>query len=564
MRATAPASSPPPGPLSRSPWPALGICSAGLFLAVLSTTMVSVALQAIGAQLHAGAARLEWVVDAYVLTYAALLIAGGAAGDRRGRTAIFQAGVALFGAGSLAAALAPDSGLLIAARIIQGTGPALLIPASLAIVRAVFTDPRQRAVAFGLWSTSSGVAMATGPALGGLIVEGPGWRWVFALNVPLAVAVLAAALIWVPRLPRSGSGPFDWAGALTSATGLGLVAFAVIEGQTRGWAAAPVLVAFAAGTALLALFTAAELRLARPGPAPAAAAPATIRPAVNGPAAAAPGTAGAAGAAPVPPPPGQRARPEPLVTVALFGRPAFALANLAALTVFFAFVGAIVYFSAYFQQAQGRSPMAAGLAVGVPGVAYAAVAAASGRLVGRLGERMTLLAGLVISGLAMLALCRLGPATPLTAIWWNFALLGGGIGLCGTPMTTLAMSAADGRRAGMASAVLNASRQLGQVFGVAVLGALVYGSLPGRAAAGPLDAAQRLAFAAGLHHALVAAAAALLGTAALIGGWRGAVRHPGGKSSAARPRRRGLRRRSGPPALPRGWPPAAAGRGSRH
>jgi DHA2 family methylenomycin A resistance protein-like MFS transporter len=211
-----------------------------------------------------------------------------------------------------------------------------------------------------------------------------------------------------------------------------------------------------------------------------------------------------------------------------------------------------VYFSAYFQQAQGRSPVAAGLAVGVLGVAYAAVAAASGRLVGRFGERGTLLAGLVISGLAMLALCRLGPATPLSAIWWNFALLGGGIGLCGTPMTTLAMSAAAGRRAGMASAVLNASRQLGQVFGVAVLGALVYGYLPGSAAAGPLDAAQRLAFAAGLHHALLTAGAALLGTAALIGGW-----------AAAGLRRRLLRRRSGPGAPLRGWSPAAAGRGSR-
>ena len=545
MPATAPRGG--QGPAPASPWPVLLICSAGLFLAVLSTTMVSVALPAIGAQLHAGAAGLEWVVDAYVLTYAALLIAGGVAGDRRGRSGIFQAGVALFGAGSLAAALAPGTGLLIAARIVQGTGPALLIPASLAIVRAVFTSPRQRAVAFGLWSTSSGVAMATGPALGGLIVEGPGWRWVFALNVPLATAVLAAALIWVPRLPRSASGPFDWAGALTSVSGLGLLAFAVIEGQTRGWAAAPVLAAFAAGTALLAAFTAAEHRLARPGAVPAA-----TRPAACGPAAEPGAAAGGPGARPGTPLPGQRARPEPLVTVGLFGRPAFALANLAALTVFFAFVGAIVYFSAYFQQAQGRSPVAAGLAVGVLGVAYAAVAAASGRLVGRFGERGTLLAGLVLSGLAMLSLCRLGPGTPLTAIWWNFALLGGGIGLCGTPMTTLAMSAADGRRAGMASAVLNASRQLGQVFGVAVLGALVYGYLPGSAAAGPLDAAQRLAFTAGLHHALLAAAAALLGTAALIGGW-----------AAAGLRRRVLRRRSGPAAPPRGWSPAAAGRGSR-
>src|SRR6185437_6618109 len=153
----------------------------------------------------------------------------------------------------------------------------------------------------------------------------------------------------------------------------------------------------------------------------------------------------------------------------------------------------------------------------------------------------------VIAGAAMLALQRLQPGTPLSAIWWNFALLGGGIGLCGTPMTTMAMSAAGADRAGMASAVLNASRQLGQVFGVAVLGALVYAGLPASAAAGPLDAAQRQLFTAGLHHALLAAGVALLGTAALAGGRR-----------AAGLRRRAGREPSAPPARRRGWSPAAA------
>ncbi|HEU5418395.1 MAG TPA: MFS transporter [Streptosporangiaceae bacterium] len=522
-----------------SPWLTLLIMSAGLFLAVLSTTVVSVALPAIGASLHAGAAGLEWVVDAYVLTYASLLIAGGVAGDRRGRTGIFAAGVALFGAGSLAASLAPGTGLLIAARVAQGTGPALLIPASLAIVGAVFPDSRQRAVAFGLWSTSSGVAMAAGPALGGLIVAGPGWRWVFALNVPLAAAVAAAALRWAPRLPRGGGGPFDWAGALTSMTGLALLAFGVIEGQARGWASAAVIAAFTAGAGLLAVFTAAELRLAGAGRRAG-------RPAVPGPAAGGPDDRRRR------PRPRRRGPVVPFITVDLFARPSFALANLAALTVFFSFVGAIVYFSAYFQQGQGRSPAAAGLAVGVLGVAYAAVAAVSGRLVSRLGERATLLAGLVVSGLAMLALQRLEPGTPLTAIWWNFALLGGGIGLCGAPMTTLAMSGIEPGRTGMASAVLNASRQLGQVFGVAVLGALVYAALPGSAAAGPLDAAQRQLFTAGLHHALLAGGTALLATAALAGCWW-----------AAGIRRRAGRPGSGPPARRPGWSPAAAGRGSR-
>ena len=459
-----------PPEASTAPWPTLVVVTAGLFLAVLSTTVVSVALPTIGRDLHASATGLEWTVDAYVLVYASLLVAGGVAGDRRGRRGTFLLGVALFGLGSLAAGLAPSTGLLLAGRVLQGTGPALLIPGSLAIIRATFTDGRQRSFAVGLWSTGSGVAMAVGPALGGVIVGALGWRWVFLLNVPLTAALVILAAVVVPRLPRAvPRGRFDWTGTVLSTAGVGLLAFAVIAGQDRGWAAPEVLAAFAAGAGILIRFVLTERR-----------------------------------------------REQPLIDVSLFGRPGFAAANLAALIVFFAFVGAIVYFSAYFQEVQGRSPAAAGLAVCAIGVAYAVAAAWSGRLVGRFGERWPLLAGLVLGGLATLALIRLGPGTGLGAIWWNFALLGAGIGLCGTPMTTLALAAVDVSRAGMASAVLNTFRQLGQVFGVAVLGALVYAQLPGGSGAGPLDSAGRELFVAGLHRALLLAGLALLVTAAVI------------------------------------------------
>jgi DHA2 family methylenomycin A resistance protein-like MFS transporter len=184
-----------------APWPTLVLVTAGLLLAVLSTTVVSVALPTIGRDLHPSAAGLEWTVDAYVLVYASLLLAGGVAGDRRGRKGTFLLGVALFGLGSLAAGLAPSAGLLLAGRVLQGTGPALLIPASLAIIRAVFTDERQRSAAVGLWSTGSGIAMALGPALGGVIVGAMGWRWVFLLNVPLTAALTAAVIL--PSLRRA-------------------------------------------------------------------------------------------------------------------------------------------------------------------------------------------------------------------------------------------------------------------------------------------------------------------------------------------------------------------------
>jgi DHA2 family methylenomycin A resistance protein-like MFS transporter len=457
-------------PAASAPWGTLIVVAAGLFLAVVSTTVVSVALPTIGRDLGASATDLEWIVDAYVLVYASLLVTGGVAGDRLGRKGTYLAGVAVFGLGSLAAGLAPGTGLLIAARVLQGAGPALLIPGSLAIIRATFTDRRQRSAAVGLWSTSAGAAIAVGPALGGVLVEALSWRWVFLVNVPLAGAVVLLSARMIPRLARSGGGDaFDWPGAVLSVAAIGLLAFGVIEGQSQGWTALPVSTAFLLGIGALTAFVLAERR-----------------------------------------------RPGPLVDVALFGRPAFAAANLAGLAVFFAFVGAIVYLSAYFQQAQGRSPVAAGLAVGIIGIAYAVAATWSGRLVGRFGERWPLLAGLVAAGLATLVLGRLSPATSLASIWWNFVLLGGGAGLCGTPMTTLALAAVDVRRAGMASAVLNACRQIGQVLGVAVLGALVYASLPGGTAGGRLDAAGRALFVAGLRHALLVAGAVLLATAVVI------------------------------------------------
>jgi DHA2 family methylenomycin A resistance protein-like MFS transporter len=458
-------------PASRS-WLTLTVMSAGLFLAVLSTTVVSVALPTMGRDLHASPADLEWIVDAYVIVYASLLVAGGAAGDRYGRNGLFLAGTAIFGLGSLAAGLAPAVGVLLAARVLQGIGPALLVPGSLTILRATFSDERQRAVAIGVWSTASGLALALGPPIGGLLVDGLGWRWVFLINVPLAGLLVLTAARFVPRLPRgAGLTGFDWPGAALVTFALAALAFGTIEGQARGWGAPVVAAAFAAGAAGLAAFVAAERR-----------------------------------------------RFGPLVDVALFRRPAFTAAGIAAAGVFFAFVGLIVYLSAYFQQVQGHSAVRAGLDVATVGVSYALAATWSGRLTGRLGERWPLIAGLVIAGAATLGLLRLTPGTPLSAIWWNFALLGGGIGLCGTPISAIAMSAVDVPRAGMASAVVNSLRQVGQVFGVAVLGALVYARLPGGAGGARLGPAQALAFTAGLHVALWVCGLVLLGVAGLVAG----------------------------------------------
>ncbi|HEY3684482.1 MAG TPA: MFS transporter [Streptosporangiaceae bacterium] len=462
---TAPASAAP-----RGGWITVAAVAGGLFLSVVSSTMVSVALPSIGGELRATPTGLQWIVDAYVLVYASLLVAGGVLGDRHGRKGVFLIGVAVFGAGALLTGLAPTMPLLLAGRVVQGLGPALVIPGSLTIIRATFDDERQRATAIGLWSTSSGLAMAAGPALGGAVVAGLGWRAVFLLNVPLSLLLLAVAARFVPRLPRARvRHRFDAAGAALTTAAIAALAYAIIGGQDRGWTSPVIIAAFAAGLALLALFVVRERHAAAP-----------------------------------------------LVDVGLFARATFTAANVAALIVFFAFIGAIVYFSAYFQQVQGRAPVVAGLDVSAIGVAFALAAPVSGRLVGRFGARRPMLAGLVIAGAAMLGLLRLGTDTGIGAIWWNFALAGFGVGLCLTPMTAIAMAAVGAERAGMASAVHNALRQLGQVLGVAILGALVYAGLPGGHAAGDrLPAPLRPAFVAGLHHAIWLSGLALLAAAAL-------------------------------------------------
>lgn len=454
----------------RGRWPTVAVVGLGQFLVVLSTSVVGVALPTIGGDLGASGTQLQWVVDAYVLVFASLLVPAGVLGDRHGRRLAFLAGVAIFGAGSLVNGLAPSIGWLLAGRLVQGVGPALVQPASLAIIRVAFEDPRRRAAAIGAWSASSGLALAVGPAVGGVIAEGAGWRWVFLLNVPLCAGLAALAVRWVPKVgPVPVRRRFDWLGAVLTTGGLGALAFGLIEGQDRGWGAPLIVGAFVVAAGALGGLVVWELR-----------------------------------------------RPEPLVDVRLFARAPFAAANVAALVVFFAFVGAIVYFSAFFQVVQGRTPAEAGLCVLPYGVALALAAPVAGRLVGRVGPRPPATAGLLLCGAAMLGLARLEPGSRFADVWWDLALVGAGAGLCLTPLTATAVAAGGTARAGMASAIHNAMRQLGQVLGVAVLGALVLGGLPsGAASGGRLDGAQAAVFVDGLHAAVRVSGIALLAAAVL-------------------------------------------------
>jgi EmrB/QacA subfamily drug resistance transporter len=440
------------------------------FMAVMTTSVVSVALPTIGRDLHASSASLEWIVDAYVIVFASLLVAGGVLSDRRGRKGMFMTGVTLFGFGSLIAGVAPSVGALLAGRVVQGLGPAVVTPTSLAIISATFDDPRERATAIGVWSSGSGLALAVGPAVGGLLVDAIGWRSVFLLNVPLAAAVIALGLRFIPVIPRSRAvRRFDSVGALLTTAGVGVLTFGLIEGPSRGWGSSLILGAFVVAMCALVAFVVWERR-----------------------------------------------HEAPLIDVSLFSRAPFTVANVAGLAVFFAFIGAIVYLSAYFQQVQGRSALGAGLAVLPVGIGFFVGAQLSGRLVGRLGPRLPMVLGLGLCGAAMVALVRLRAGSSIGAVWWILAGVGLGGGLSLTPMTAVAMAAVRAERAGMASAIHNSMRQVGQALGVAVLGSLVYAGVSGGAAGGGrLGGTSATAFVDGLHHAVLVSGACLLVAAVL-------------------------------------------------
>ena len=440
------------------------------FMAVMSTSSVSVALPTIGRDVQASSTSLEWIVDAYVIVYASLLIAGGVLSDRRGRKGMFMIGVTLFGLGSLVSGLAPTVGWLIGGRVVQGLGPAIVTPTSLAIISATFDDPRERATAIGVWSSGSGLALALGPAVGGLLVVAIGWRSVFLLNVPLAVVIIVLGKRLIPLIPRTRAGTgFDWTGAFLTTLGVGLLTFGLIEGPGRGWGSALIVGSFVLAALGLAVFVAWESR-----------------------------------------------RTAPLIDVSLFRRAPFTVANLAGLTVFFAFIGVIVYLSAYFQQVQGRSALGAGLAVLPIGTGFFVSAQLSGRIVGRLGPRLPMVLGLGLCGVAMIGLLRLRSDSPISEVWWDLLAVGFGGGLSLTPMTATAMAAVRSERAGMASAVHNSMRQVGQALGVAVLGSLVYAGVVGGVAGGRRRyGAQSAAFVDGLHHAVLVSGGCLL-VAALL------------------------------------------------
>ena len=445
---------------SLRPGRVLATVTAAQVLSVASASVIAVALPALAADLGAGGTEQQWVVDSFVLVFASLLIAGGVIGDRRGRRDALLIGLLLFAAGSLWCALAPGVGWLLAGRVVQALGPPLVLPASLAIVTATFREPAQRARAIGYWGAGSGAGLALGPLLGGLLVDGLGWRWVFGVNVGICAVLAVLALRHVPRdRPAAASHRFDAPAAVLVTAGVALLVFGLIEGRRLGWTSAAVLGAFGLAAVLGAAFVAHERR-----------------------------------------------HPAPLVDLGLLRQRTFLAANLGGASVYGALTGLAVYLSVFLQQIQGRSALEAGLCLLPQGVMTAACAPLAGRVTGAVGPKPPMLAGMAIVAAAVLALVRLEADTPVAEFWWLFALIGMGTGIALPAMTVTALLAAPARRAGMASALHNASRQLGQTFGVAVLGTVILAHAGAAAETGRIAPAGVGDWIAGLHVALVVAA----------------------------------------------------------
>jgi EmrB/QacA subfamily drug resistance transporter len=405
----------------------------GSSMVMLDSTVVNVALPTIGRHLDASLAGLQWTVTAYTLTLAGLILLGGSLGDRLGRRRIFLVGVVWFAVSSALCGLAPDIGVLIGARVLQGVGGALLTPGSLAIIQATFAaDDRPRAV--GAWSGLGGVASAIGPVLGGWLVQAAGWRWVFLLNLPLAAAVVLVTVRHVPETKdTSVRGGFDVAGAVLAALALGGITYALIEAPEQTRHSAAPLVAGVLGVLAAIAFVLIERRRTR-----------------------------------------QPDRITPMLPVDVFGSRQFTAINVITFLVYGAFSGLLFLLVLQLQVVSGFSPLAAGSALLPVTVLMLGLSARSGALAQRIGPRWLMAAGIAVCAIGMVLMSRIGPhAQYLTDVLPAVTVFG--LGLAGTvaPLTATVLASADVRHAGVASGVNNAVARAAGLMAVAALPAAV-------------------------------------------------------------------------------------------
>jgi len=401
-------------------WWTFAITSLALFMVTLDNLVVTTAIPVIRKDLHAGISGLEWTVNAYTLTFAVLLLTGAALGDRFGRRRLFAIGIVIFTAASAAAALAPTIGVLDAARAVQGLGGAIVMPLTLTILSAGVPEER-RGVFLGAWGGISGLAVAFGPLVGAAVVDGISWHWVFWLNVPVGIALLAL----VPRLAET-RGPFgsvDLRGLVLASAGLFGIVWGLVRGNSVGWGSPEIVGALVAGAAVTALFVWWELRAEHP-----------------------------------------------MLPMRFFRSRTFALANVASLLMSFGMFGSIFLLAQFFQTVQGYSPLGSGLRI-LPWTAMPMVVAPiAGALSDRIPPSRIIGTGLALQAIGLGWIAAVStPTTPYIDLVLPFAISGMGMGMFFAPIANLVLGAVRNEEEGQASGANNAIRELGGVFGVAVL-----------------------------------------------------------------------------------------------
>jgi EmrB/QacA subfamily drug resistance transporter len=400
------------------------ISSIALFMVTLDNLVVTTAIPVIRKDLHASLSSLEWTVNAYTLTFAVLLLTGAALGDRFGRRRIFSLGVSIFTLGSVAAALAPSVEVLNVARAVQGLGGAIVMPLTLTILSAA-VPVEKRGLALGAWGGISGLAVAFGPVVGGAVVQGISWQWIFWLNVPIGVTLVPLAL---SRLQESygPEGKLDLPGLGLASAGLFGIVWGLVRGNSVGWASGEIVAALVGGALLVAAFVAWELRAE-----------------------------------------------SPMLPMRFFRDRTFSLANAASLFMFFGMFGSIFLLSQFFQTVQGYSPLGSGLRILPWTLAPMFIAPIAGALSDRIPAKNIIGVGLSLQAGALAWIAAVStPTTPYSELVAPFIIAGVGMALFFAPVANVVLSAVRPEEEGKASGANNAIRELGGVFGVAVLASI--------------------------------------------------------------------------------------------
>ncbi len=400
------------------------ITSLALFMVTLDNLVVTTAIPVIRHDLNAGLSGLEWTVNAYTLTFAVLLLTGAALGDRFGRRRMFAIGIGIFTLGSAAAALAPSIGALDAARAVQGLGGAIVMPLTLTILSAAVPAER-RGLALGAWAGISGLAIAFGPLVGGAVVSGISWHWIFWLNVPIGLVLLPLALLRIDET-RGPFGKLDLPGLALASSGLFGIVWALVRGNSVGWGSPEIVGAFVIGSLLTIAFAAWELRA-----------------------------------------------PNPMLPLRFFRNRTFALANAASLFMSFGMFGSIFLLAQFFQTVQGYSPLASGLRI-LPWTAMPMIVAPiAGAFSDRIGGQRLMAAGLTLQALGLAWIAAVStPTTPYIDLVAPFTLSGIGMALFFAPVANVVLSSVRPEEEGQASGANGAIRELGGVLGVAVIASI--------------------------------------------------------------------------------------------